>query len=140
MGNGEEGHIDQEVVARNQLGIDLADNRHAREFVGERQRDVAEAAVGGELRRAPALPEPLDAEKGGEARRQHVDGDARDQLVALQRDGCRALQRRGGHRHGDAGHEAKPDIVGDGSNGGGAKAAASILPSSPISKTPARSE
>jgi hypothetical protein len=44
------------------------------------------------LRRAAALPEPLDAEKGGEPGGQHVDGDAGYQLVALEGDGRGALQ------------------------------------------------
>ena len=71
--------------------------------------------------RAAALREPLDAEEGGEAGRQHVDGDAGDELVALEGDGGGALQRRGADRDAEAGEEAEPDVAGDRGDGGGAE-------------------
>ena len=72
-------------------------------------------------RRAAALREPLDAEEGGETRRQHVDGDAGDELVALEGDGGGALQRGGADRDAEAGEEAEPDVAGDRGDRGGAE-------------------
>ena len=65
------------------------------------------------LRGAPALVEPGEPEHSGEALREEIDGNARDDLVALEGDRGDGMQQRHDHGHGDAGKQAEPDTAGE---------------------------
>ena len=137
----QEGEIDQDRMARDQLGIDRAEDRHVADGVGAGQRDRLEAGGTGQRRRAAALPEPGLAEDDGRAGGDEVDGDAGDDLVAAVGDRGEAVHQR--HQHRDRrSPRARPSQAEPVTAAAAppAKAPASILPSRPMSKTPARSE
>jgi hypothetical protein len=80
------------------------------------------------------------AEEGGETGRQHVDADAGDELVALERDGGDALQAAVASETLSPASRPSQALPVMAATAAAPKAANSILPSRPISKTPARSE
>ncbi len=70
------------------------------------EEECREPLVALQRRRAPALAVPGIADHRGEPGRQHVDGDARDDLVAALRDRGEAVHERKQRRGADAGEEA----------------------------------
>ncbi len=119
---------------------DGADHGNIGEAAEARNVDRQEAPLGRERRRPPAFLEPFIAEHDGEPCCQHVDRDARDHLVAALVDGRIAMDQRKADGGEDGEEQADPGRTVDRDADAAMKAAISILPSSPMSTIPERSD
>src|SRR5690606_12484607 len=115
--------IGDDVVARDQLEIDLADDGDVAQLLGKGQRDGVEALVAGKLGRIATALEPGLAQKGGQTGSEEVERHAGNGLVAFEIDRGKAVNAREHQSRANAGEEAKPGRAGDGGHGGGGKSA-----------------
>ena len=111
--HGEEGDIDDEVVAGDHVGIDRPEDRDVPDLGSGREVDRGEALAVLKLRRAPALAEPGLAEERGQPGGEEVDGDAGDDLVAALGDRGEAVHQREHDRDEDRRAEPEPGRAGE---------------------------
>ena len=95
-------------MARDEVGIDVAEDRQPTHRRGAGQRDLEEAGGGLELRRLAAALKERDAELRRETGGQDVDGEAGDDLVAAVGDGGKPVQQGEDGGCDDGGGEAGP--------------------------------
>ena len=84
---------DEDVMPRNHLAIDRADDRDAAKLFGKGQLDRPEPFRPREVRRLAALLEHGNADSDRQAGCQNVDGEPADHLVAAQRDRGQPVQK-----------------------------------------------
>ena len=100
-------------------GVERADHRHARKRVGEGERDVSPASAADQRRGSPALTEPVLCDEHCQAGGEEVDRDARDQLVAAERDRGEPVHEAQQHGGEDARTETEPHRTRDRGDRGG---------------------
>ena len=119
--------IDDQIVAADQSVIERAEHRHIVHCCRTRQIDRHEARLCRQARRLAAAMKPGVAEHDRQARGQHVEGEAADDLVAALGDARISMHQRKGAGDGNAGGERNPRRIAKGSHCCGAKGAGQHL-------------
>ena len=117
----QERDVGHDVVARNEVLIDRADDRHGADLVGERPVDDAELSRRRELRRSAALRPDRVADERGQSVGHHVDRGAGHDLVGALIDRGVAVDEREHDGGCDTGEEPEPYASGKGRRRGGSE-------------------